>query len=70
MMLRLSLKALFIWRNLEKWVDCKPEDVEIVDDSEGIFHVFQMRIGMNEFDHRILALLKAALKCDDQKFIH
>ena len=44
--------------------------MEIVDDSGGIFHVFQMRIGMNEFDHRILALLKAALKCDDQKFVH
>ena len=61
MMLRLSPKALFIWRNLEKWVDCKSVDVEIVDDNGRIFHVFQMRIGMNEFDHRILALLKAAM---------
>ena len=42
----------------------------MVDDNGLIFHLFQMRIGMNEFDHRILALLKAALKCDDQKFIH
>ena len=28
------------------------------DDNTGIFHVFEMRIGMNEFDHRILALLE------------
>ena len=39
------------------WVDYKPVDVEIDDDNTGIFHVFEMRIGMNEFDHRILALL-------------
>ena len=32
----------------------------IVDDDIGIFHVhvFEMRIRLNEFDHRILALLK------------
>ena len=30
----------------------------IVDDDPGIFHVFEMRIRLNEFDHRILALLK------------
>ena len=29
-----------------------------VDDNTGIFHVFEMRLGINEFDHRILALLK------------
>ena len=42
------------------WVDYnyKPVDVEIDDDNTGIFHVFGMRIGMNEFHHRILALLK------------
>ena len=28
------------------------------DDNTGIFHVFEMRIGMNEFDHSILALLE------------
>ena len=28
------------------------------DDITGIFHVFEMQIGMNEFDHRILALLE------------
>ena len=28
------------------------------DDITRIFHVFEMWIGMNEFDHRILALLK------------
>ena len=28
------------------------------DDTTGIFHVFEMRIRMNEFDHRILALLE------------
>ena len=25
------------------------------DDNSGIFHVFEMRIGMNDFDHRIFA---------------
>ena len=28
------------------------------DDNTGIFHVFEMRIGMYEFGHRILALLE------------
>ena len=28
------------------------------DDNTRIFHVFEMRIGMNEFDHHILVLLK------------
>ena len=28
------------------------------DNNTGILHVFEIRIGMNEFDHRILALLK------------
>ena len=31
------------------WVDYRPVDVEIVDDSTGIFQVFEMRIGMNGF---------------------
>ena len=33
------------------WVDYKPVDVE-VDDNTRIFHVFELRIEMNEFDHR------------------
>jgi len=35
------------------WVDYEPVDVKIDDDNKGIFCVFEMRIGMNEFDHRI-----------------
>ena len=34
----------------------KPVDVEIDDDITGIFHVFEMQIGINQSDHRILAL--------------
>ena len=33
-------------------------DIRICDDGAGIFHVFEVQIGMNEFDHRILGLLK------------
>ena len=36
------------------WVDYKPVDVEIDDDNTGSFHVFQLWIGINEFDHRSL----------------
>ena len=32
--------------------------MKFLDDNTGIFHVFEMRIGMNEFDHRILAVPK------------
>ena len=32
--------------------------IGLVDGNSGIFHVFEMRVGINEFDHRILALLK------------
>ena len=39
------------------WVDYKPVDVKIDDDNTGIFHVFQLRIEMNESDHRSLLLL-------------
>ena len=35
-----------------------PIKIIIVDDDTGIFHVFEMRIRLNEFDRRILALLK------------
>ena len=35
------------------WVNCKPVDVEIDDDNTRIFRVFEMRIGVGEFDHRI-----------------
>ena len=38
------------------WVDCKPVDVEVDDDNTGIFHVFELRIQMNEFDHRSFEL--------------
>ena len=31
------------------WVNYKPVDVEIYDDNTGIFHVFELQIGMNEF---------------------
>ena len=42
------------------WVDYKPVDEEIDDDNSRIFiqFLFEMRIGMNEFDHHILALQK------------
>ena len=33
-------------------------DIRICDDGAGIFHVFEVQIGINEFDHRILGLLK------------
>ena len=29
------------------WVDYEPVDVEIDDDNTRIFHVFEMRVGMN-----------------------
>ena len=32
------------------WVDYKPVDVEIDNDNTGIFHIFELRIGMNDFD--------------------
>ena len=34
------------------WVDYQPVDVEIDDDNTGISPVFELWIGMNEFDHR------------------
>ena len=40
------------------WVDYNPVDVEMDDDNTRSSHVFQMRIGMNEFDRSILTLLK------------
>ena len=33
------------------WVHYKPVDVEIDNDNTGIFHAFELQIGMNEFDH-------------------
>ena len=36
------------------YVDYEPVDVEVDGDNTGIFHVlFEMLIGMNEFDHRM-----------------
>ena len=44
--------------------------VGVDDKNTGIFHVFELRIGMNEFDHRsffsIAAIKKKKKKCDDQ----
>ena len=35
------------------------EEFFLDNDNAGIFHVFELRIGMNEFDHRrFLSLLK------------
>ena len=34
------------------WVNYQLVDVEVDDGNTGIFHVFELRIGMNEFDHR------------------
>ena len=42
------------WEQVVTWVHYKPVDVEIDDDNTGIFHAFELRIGMNEFDHRSL----------------
>lgn len=39
------------------WSDSKLVDVEIDDNNTGIYHVFEMQRGMNEFDHRIFFLL-------------
>ena len=50
------------------WVDYKPVGVEIDDDNIGIFNVFEMRIGINEFDHRILAPLKQQLERSERRF--
>ena len=36
-----------------KWVDYKLVDLETNDRNTGIFNVYETRIGMNEFDHRI-----------------
>ena len=38
------------------------------DDNTRISHVFEMRIGMNEFDHRILALLKQHRERPEKSF--
>ena len=37
------------WEQVVMWVDYKPVDEEIDDDNTGIIHVFELRIGMNEF---------------------
>ena len=39
-------------------VDFEAVDVEIDDDNTGTFLVFELRIGMNEFDHRSLFFIK------------
>jgi len=35
------------------WEEWHPLDVEIDDDSTGIFHVFEMQIRINDIDHHI-----------------
>ena len=40
------------WEQVVTWVHYKPVDVEIDDDNTGIFHAFELQMGMNEFDHR------------------
>ena len=50
------------WGQVVMWVDYKPVDME-TDDNSRIFNVFEMQIGINEFDHRILALLFLAFLC-------
>ena len=37
------------WEQVVMWVNYKPVGVEIDDDNTGIFQVFELRIGMNEF---------------------
>ena len=44
------------WELTVMWVDYKPADVKIDDADTRIFHVFEIWIGMNGFDHRILVL--------------
>ena len=41
----------------------------IDDDNTRIFHVFEMLIEMNEFDHRILALLQGELRDKNALFL-
>ena len=45
------------WKQVVKWVDYKPVDVDIDDGNTGIFQGFELRVGMNEFDHRSSSLL-------------
>lgn len=46
------LSKLFVWPLAE-------EEFFLDNDNTGIFHVFELRIGKNEFDHRsFLSLLK------------
>ena len=46
------VELLANWEQVVKWVDDQPVDVEIDYDNSGTLHVFELRIGMNEFDHR------------------
>lgn len=39
------------WEQVITWGDYKPVEVEIDDHNTGILHAFELRIGMNEFDH-------------------
>ena len=44
------------WEEVVMWVDYKPVDVEIDNHNTGIFHVFELRIGISQF--KFLSLLK------------
>ena len=46
------------------WVDYKPVDVAIDDDRQEFFHVFEIRIGMNEFGNFTLDLSVTLLLLD------
>ena len=46
------VELLANWEQAVKWVDDQPVDVEIDYDNSGTLYVFELRIGMNEFDHR------------------
>ena len=42
--------------------DYKPVELEIDDDNTGIFHAFELLIGMNEFDHCSSLIAAAAAR--------
>ena len=54
------MHALYFCLNILYGLGLIKHSIEFMldDDSTGIFHESKMRIGINEFDHRILALPK------------
>ena len=55
------------WEQVVIWVDYKPVDGEMDDDNTEISHAFEMRMRINEFDHRILATERQILS---HQFVH